>query len=474
MRQTWHIFRKDTRYLWREAIVLLALAAVFGWAESRGSMAGAISDAMEPLFIVVAGFTIARLIHAEAIPGENQFWITRPYRWQSLLGAKLLFVLAFMNLPVLLAQAAILMVNRFSVGAILPGLLWTQVLIGVCVLLPLVVLATLTETMIQFIGSPLATAFLAFVIIYFVRDLNWNLIMTPTGIEWLRDAILFIALAAMIPPALYFQYKLRRTELTRMVTIGIAACAVAIYLTVHWQTLFRVQSYFSRQNTDAVKVSLDPGRKFSLVRGGSILERLRPGGTSFQLTLPFSISGVPDGANAQFEGFGVTLATAGGRVLPFGNTRLHIEKSALLGDLWMDAKSFEAQRGRPLTLRASLWLTVFGNKRKKDIMLNPVPQDVMDGVQCYDIAFNQLVCRSPFRWPNRLVSQNNVGEARNPLTGLISYSPFPASLQLDPIVSKSPVYYSREPEAERTVTMAVEEPLAYLQRDLEVRGLELR
>jgi hypothetical protein len=377
---------------------------------------------------------------------------------------------------VLLAQAVILTVNSFPVASILPGLLWTQVLILVCVLLPLVVLATLTQSMIQFIGSPLATAFLGFVIIYFVRDLSWNLIMTPTGIEWLRDSILFIALAAMIPPALYLQYKLRRTEVTRMVTIGIAVCAAATYLTVHWQTLFRVQSYLSRQKTDAVKVIPDPGRKFSLVRGGSILERRRPGGTSFQLTLPFSIDGVPDGTNPQFEGFSAALVTAAGRVIAFMDTRLHIKDFALLGDLWMDAKSFEAQQGRPLTLRASLWLTLVGNKRKKEIMLNPLPQDVMEGVQCYDAALNQnqLECQSAFRWPNRLVSQNNVGEARNPLTGLISYSPFPASLQLNPIVRKSPVYYARELKAERSVTIAIEEPVAYLQRDLEVRGLELR
>ena len=38
--------------------------------------------------------------------GDRQFWITRPYRWQSLLGAKVRFVLVFLNLPMTVADPA--------------------------------------------------------------------------------------------------------------------------------------------------------------------------------------------------------------------------------------------------------------------------------------------------------------------------------------------------------------------------------
>jgi hypothetical protein len=34
MRQAFHIFGKDVRYLWREICLLLSLAATFGWAET--------------------------------------------------------------------------------------------------------------------------------------------------------------------------------------------------------------------------------------------------------------------------------------------------------------------------------------------------------------------------------------------------------------------------------------------------------
>jgi len=100
MRQTLHIFGKDVRYLWREICLVLALDAMFAWIETHSP------DPWwaEMLLTAAAGYLVARLIHAEAIPGDRQFWITRPYRWKSLLGAKLLFVLVFVNLPILIAQ----------------------------------------------------------------------------------------------------------------------------------------------------------------------------------------------------------------------------------------------------------------------------------------------------------------------------------------------------------------------------------
>src|SRR5688500_7485600 len=99
MRQALHILKKDAFYLRREICLVVAMAAMFAF----------FPNALwtELLLVIAAVYLIARLIHAESIPGANQFWITRPYRWQSLLGAKLLFILAFVNLPICAAQLAI-------------------------------------------------------------------------------------------------------------------------------------------------------------------------------------------------------------------------------------------------------------------------------------------------------------------------------------------------------------------------------
>ena len=343
MQQTWHIFKKDARYLRREITLLLALAAIFTWLGAGGSLADAISDAMEPVFIAAAGFTIARLIHAEAIPGENQFWVTRPYQWQSLLGAKLLFVLAFMNLPVLLAQAIILMANGFSLGSIVPGLLWVQVLFLVCIEFPLVVLATVTDSMVQFVGSPLATAFLVFVVLFFQRGINFELVMTPPGVEWLRDALLFLTLLAISVPALYWQYRYRRTQATRMLSIGMVVCGCLLYLFTNWHTLFAAQSLLTGGKIDSAQIRVDPAGQFAVRRGKT--EELhwprpfQPEIRAYDFTLPFQVGGLPPATNAQFEGFSVDVEDAGGRHVPMGIRRIFIERSSLRGTFSLDRKS---------------------------------------------------------------------------------------------------------------------------------------
>src|SRR6266566_779128 len=117
MRQALHIFKKDIRYLWLEIGLVLALAAIFSWREPEWA---------ELLLLVAGTYLIARLIQAEAIPGDRQFWVTRPYRWKSLIGAKLLFIFAFVNLPIALAQLRILIGGGFTLASSLPGLLWSQ------------------------------------------------------------------------------------------------------------------------------------------------------------------------------------------------------------------------------------------------------------------------------------------------------------------------------------------------------------
>jgi hypothetical protein len=42
---------------------------------------------------------IAGVMHDGAIPGHQQFWLTRPYSWRSLLRAKILFILAWVCPP---------------------------------------------------------------------------------------------------------------------------------------------------------------------------------------------------------------------------------------------------------------------------------------------------------------------------------------------------------------------------------------
>ena len=209
MRQSLHIFRKDVRYLWRE--ICPGLGAGGRVRADQTSLDG-------PGVLAAAIYLMARLIHAEAIPGDRQFWITRPYRWQSLFGAKLLFMLAFVNLPLMLAQWWIAAAAGFPASAYLPGLLWSQVVMILAVSLPAVALASVTPGIVSFIFSILilAAVWYGIVTLSTLRDdMPSALQVWPGAIGWIRATYIVLALAATALSMLYGQYRRRMTLLSR-------------------------------------------------------------------------------------------------------------------------------------------------------------------------------------------------------------------------------------------------------------------
>src|SRR6267143_647166 len=204
MQQVWHIFKKDFRYLWREVCLVAVLAAIFAWRDPWW---------VEMLLSVAASYLVVRLIHAEPIPGDNQFWITRPYRWKSLLGAKVLFILAFVDLPVLVAQWLILVANRYPLASSLPGLLWSQVLLILGVCFPIAALAAVTSSTTTVMVSTLVLATIAFSLhgALIPLDRQW-----PAGVEWVRDSTVVSGLLAMALAILYLQYRNRWTRFSRI------------------------------------------------------------------------------------------------------------------------------------------------------------------------------------------------------------------------------------------------------------------
>ena len=98
--------------------------------------------------------------------------------------------------------------------------------------------------------------------------------------------------------------------------------------------------------------------------------------------------------------------------------------------------------------------------------------NALDGLRCLHGDLDEVVCRAPFRWPGRQVSVKFPWSLA-PFTRLISYSPFPANLQLDPVVEDTAAHWSRDTEPTREVTIQSEEPLAYLRRDVEIPNLSL-
>ena len=166
MRQALHIFKKDVRHLWFEITMVICVVAAFTFTGSRRAL-----WLMDPATNRIAAWTlvmillpltwwtlIARVIHDKALPGDSQYWTTRPYSWKSLLAAKTLFILAFINLSMLVADGMIVRaygLPGLPLGKELAGLLWSQVLLAVVFVLPIATLSGLTTGFVQLIFAVL-------------------------------------------------------------------------------------------------------------------------------------------------------------------------------------------------------------------------------------------------------------------------------------------------------------------------------
>ncbi len=312
MRQAIHIFGKDVRHLWREILILFfsVQALCFldimralrpGDLSPSGGSAGDMARFLVPL---AAWILIARVIHAEALPGDRQFWRTRPYEWKSLLGAKALFILVFVNAPMLLADILILLVYGLPVAPNLAGLLWSQLLLTIILVLPALALTSVTVGLPQLMLTILtlgASALAYMMLRRFGPDEFWG----PMG--WIQSSVSLTIIAVVTLSVVGLQYTRRTTTLARSLAAAGWALAAFVGSLIPWTGAFAIQSKFSKRTIEAasVQVSLDSGRTWMI--HASPIE-----GDRMQVSLPIRVSGVPASTEAKVEGISFRIEAENG------------------------------------------------------------------------------------------------------------------------------------------------------------------
>ncbi len=162
LKQALHIFRKDVRGLRYEIAAALAVTAGFAYHNAVSSFEGLIANRQIYTMLLAAAIwvLIARAIQAEALPGDRQFWLTRPYRRSSLVLAKGLFVAVFLAAPMALSDLVILHGQGLGFfGHDAAGFAWEQILRFMFLMVPAIGLAAVTRNMLEFVlGSILCIA----------------------------------------------------------------------------------------------------------------------------------------------------------------------------------------------------------------------------------------------------------------------------------------------------------------------------
>jgi len=458
VRQALHIFRKDVRYLRWELAVLLLFMGMFVYIQA-GRVE--LSHFMSVAFLVPClwAFLCARLVQAEAIPGDRQFWITRPYEWRSLLGAKLLFMVAFLSIPLLFANALILARQGFSVAASIPGLLWSVMLITAGVLLAFCAFATLTRGLTQWLLSAITTAGVFYALNAIASGQDWG------GMEWVREhcfvAILFLTALAVLRE----QYRHRRTALSvALMVAGLAASwLVSNYLPS--AEAFELETRFSKPKVDPSAVQI-------AVRAPT--QKAVPPPEQFHqetvvLAIPLDVSGLGEHQDLISDQVRISIVNeSGGKWSRSGSASdnlQHVPDGYRLF-LPIDRRVFDAANGRPVRLSATFNLTMLGDAVSKPLRYGGDPVDIPGVGICRDRrenSYSMILCESPLRGPSHFLAVNLGDLLRDRfLDAGTSYSPFPGAL------GTSPLHWSTHSGSDtfRPATLTGLEPLAHFRRDL--------
>jgi len=486
MRQALHIFKKDVRHLWFEIAVVITVVVAFAFTGARRALwlvdpatNRTAAWTLVLILLPLAWWTlIARVIHDEALPGDSQFWITRPYSWKSLLGAKALFILTFVNIPVWLADGVIVRAYGLPLGAEMPGLLWSQVLLAIVFILPIAALSALTTGFVQLVFAILTPCVIALGLAIVAPEVVLGGFLG--GLDWVKTYYLFLVISVAASAILVWQYAMRRTAAGRSLALAAGILAVLGMTLIPWSVAFRIQSWFSKQRLDQSLVHVDfDSRNRWLAR--AVIER----GDRVRIELPLDIAGLPPGIIAKPEGFSVHLQGPDGTVWQANQLLAGKMGQKFSLEAAVDGAFYRKIKDEPLKVRGSLYMTLFGNRRTvrvpfldRSVLVPRVGVCSATGGVHRQSYF--LICSSAFRFPPVLVSYSFIPSAKEALQDVwssteprrpISYSPFPAEPGISPVSQDFTFSTVRVPLSEARVDTL--EPLAHIRRNFEIDNLRL-
>ena len=422
MGQAIHIFKKDVRHLRFEIAIALTVAALFAFIETKHALwpvdavySNTSVSYLALLLLPVAWWMlIGRAIHDEALPGDRQFWITRPYSWRSLLSAKLLFILAFVNLPMLTAQIVIVDAYGFSIGAELPGLLWNQMLLTIVFVLPILAMSALTDGFVQLVAGILTPCVIA--LAFFGLSVNFKpqLMMFSiaggfaNGHDWVRSYLIYLIITVAASAILFWQYSRRRTAVGRCFAAAAWILVLMAFYFISWRAAIGVDATLIRSQID-----LSSARLISNLGAEKPPIGFRQGGDYVGVQVPLQIMGLPSGTRTRIENLSMSFQVPDGTKWyadgfswenPDPPEKQFFVQSGFFGAAYLTRNDV------PVKVHGTIYLTVFGNTHTTQVHFGEgsVPVAHVGLCSANENPNRQndysVVCNSAFRSPAVLVS----------------------------------------------------------------------
>jgi hypothetical protein len=504
MKQTWHIFLKDARRLRYEIIVILVLTVAYAWSQGHWSAIPTrqtfrlmqVASILRAYLLPMGWWFLASLaVYGEPLPGNRQFWVTRPYRWTSLLAAKLLFVVAFVSIPLVLANCFILLLQGLRPWENPVGLIWHELTLFSIILLPMIAVACITANFGHAVLVALATM---------VPILVFGRLFGPflgTLSEYGDSAVAFkvgggtdlamgiwppLACLVVISAALVImilQYRARRTWASRAIFAGavlLVLCGVR-YLPDDQTYALQSPLFKSRVDTSSITAGFSPGS--NPPPAASPAPQTAGYDDLIRVRLPIRIDGAPLGTVVVVEMILAEVTPPNGK--PW-NTFL-LFGGAPPGTLWYEAEVdrslFDQVKGTPVRVHLTIQLTVLGNPHTEEMPLGVGPHRVPGVGMCESFTFPirpfllSLNCRAAFRQPAYVLARFEGLNTKVPteqwqmrrVQWRAHYSPYPADFGIDPI-SDSNWFVPKGAASVRFTTM---QPLGHIRRELDIPNVQL-
>ena len=408
MKQIVHIFRKDVRHHWLEIVLALAVLAAFTWNEPiqwfphefrETGIRGVLTDWLNVLVVVSWWLLIVRVVQGETLVGDRQFWVTRPYEWKKLLAAKVLFVVVFVNVPLLIADVILLAKAGFPPApSFVPGLLGMQLVLVVFIVLPIAALATVTASIAQMVLALLAIGvYIAGIaaLASYIPSAGFS-----SGSEGLQAAAILIGACLAV---VVWQYARRKTYKSRAVAIAAAGAILIFVVAAPYRTLVAHEYPLAGPAQQLpVQLALDSVKPPAL----DVAHDMEEIEKSVEVRLPLTVSGVAQGSVVSVDGAMLTIQAPDGLQWNSGwksvSLRLLPNQQHAQMDFEVKKDLFERIKSTAVKARLSLALTVFHDKDVRGIVATAGEFAVPDVGLCSiesEYSSSSVRCRYPFRIP---------------------------------------------------------------------------
>jgi len=426
MKQVLNIFKKDVRHYWHEIVVSIALLAAFarydvrswaneslvGYAYEAGSFffdSRLLSGLVDVLLPISWAFVIVRVIQGESLVGDRQFWVTRPYEWKKLLAAKILFILVFINLPLLITDVFLLSKAGFPPMHYVVGLLWMQAMIALGLLL-IAAMAAVTASVVQF-----GLALLVVVLYLIGMGSLSEQIPSSSFSSSIGDAVQTALLIATPLVVILWQYSRRKTAKSRLLIVGFAAVLLLILVATPYRTVVAHQyPRLEAGQQPPVQLALLPPEKQN---DGNVPANEK----EVEVVIPFSVSGVADDSIVTLSGAMVVIDAPGGLHwdsgwLPKGWSLFHEDKGIAIR-FTLKKKLFERIKSLPVKADISLALTVSRDQNRSEFVI-PQGEFVLRDAGFCDVSGLSyqpgIECRSALRTPSSLLVTYDISQTSCP------------------------------------------------------------